>query len=175
MLNQKNSFTHCNSQMQKLLLNAEQPNQNLSRNIRKSIADDIQDMKDFGSVIVQKKNFAIVDGKIEEALQKYDDLMACEWECNEFYVVVKKAHMSGGVLCMLECLQEQLCTKFPLNVFCIMISLDDNGITAHCFQVRGEEFYFDTNLDNYDQPVLYAIVGTSFSPASPNDVVEDVI
>ena len=66
MLNQKNSFTHCNSQMQKLLLNAEQPNQNLSRNIRKSIADDIQDMKDFGSVIVQKKNFAILMGKLKK-------------------------------------------------------------------------------------------------------------
>lgn len=168
--------------MQELLLNvqAKACEKRLLRHILKSISDDFEDMREIGSMIVKEKNFASMYGIIDAVLQKNDDLMACEWDCNEFYILGNLVEDKWGsaVSYTLECLQEKLCEKFPESVFCIMISVDQGefpGITAHCYQVRDEEFYFDTNLENYDQPVLYAMIGSSFAFLRTNDMIENKV
>lgn len=161
--NNINTFV-CNNTMSELL-KIESPKAlelDLYDTIRQSARQDINNMKNYGTVIVQKRN---IDPKtiFSDIKSIYGTLSNYEWNCNETYIPIDKTctSIAFAALLLLNCLKEKLKQKFPNNNFCVVISIDiavPQGVTAHYYQVRDEKPCFDLIIDNYIQPVVYEYI-----------------
>ena len=137
-------------------------NTKLFRGILEEITNYVNDLKDYGSVILQKMNIQVENDNISSILNRYMDYESIEWDYNEFYIAedVTIEQIGSAVCYIVEHLIIQLCKKFYDRCFCIVISLDSeelSGITAHCYQYRNQNFYFDSDLEAYSQPMLYVV------------------
>lgn len=144
-----------------------QRNQQLENGILKTINDALCNTKDFGDLfIVQQGNIAEIELNREVITDKYQDLSEFEHFCNELYFVLPS--LDSPTDAVFEALKYLVC---GLNIykgrnFCLSLSIDlgecDETIsmTAHYWQFREGESIIDENLDNYDQPILYARIST---------------
>lgn len=148
---------HLNSAMEKLLLNENDKKETLkTRIIIREVVNKTKIIKD--CIIFDE------DGKLEESKINFDrilktvgDWTGYEISCNELRYF-KSELPPNQFLCFVDGLNSALSQKYNGRKFGIVISLDGEIIDLRFHTYREKEgLWLDTNLNKYDNPILYRI------------------